>query len=132
MVDIPPPEFLVEELSPEGRELLERIQRMEGTPEQIIEEMLQLTPKDRVALVKINKYLAQAYEIEREHNEEGYRQSQLAISVFDRASALEPGSVQGDTPLEEAIRVLERHGEKLPENLDLDRIEEVPVEEDDG
>ena len=80
---------------------------------------------------KINEYLRQTYDIEFEHNMEGYRQSLLARSVFHRASALESGSIWGDTSLEEAIRVLERHGENPPEDLDLDRIEEVPVEEED-
>ncbi len=131
MVDIPPPAFLVEELSPEGRELFERMQRMELTPEEAWEEMLRLTPKDRAILWKINEYLRQAYEIELEHNVEGYRQSVLAQSVFRQASALEPSSIGKDTPLGEAIRVLERHGHKLPEDLDLGRIEEVPVEEED-
>ncbi len=131
MVDIPPPGFLVEELSPEGRELFERMQRMELTPEEAWEEMLRLTPKDRAILWKINEYLRQAYEIELEHNVEGYRQSLLAQSVFRQASALEPSSIGKDTPLGEAIRVLERHGQKLPEDLDLGRIEEVPVEEED-
>ncbi len=131
MVDIPPPAFLVEELSPEGRELFERMQRMELTPEEAWEEMLRLTPKDRAILWKINEYLRQAYEIELEHNVEGYRQSVLAQSVFRQASALEPSSIGKDTPLGEAIRVLERHGHKLPEDLDLGRIEEAPVEEED-
>ncbi len=131
MVDIPPPGFLVEELSPEGRELFERMQRMELTPEEAWEEMLRLTPKDRAILWKINEYLRQAYEIELEHNVEGYRQSLLAQSVFRQASALEPSSIGKHTPLGEAIRVLERYGHKLPEDLDLSRIEEVPVEEED-
>ncbi len=131
MVDIPRPEFLVEELSPDGRELLERMQRMELTPQEAVEEMLRSTPKDRATLWKINEYLRQAYDIELEHNLEGYRQSVLAQSVFHRASALEPGSIRGDTPLGEAIRVLECHGEKPPEDLDLGRIEEVLVEEED-
>ena len=85
--------------------------------------------KDRAILWKIIEYLRQAYEIELEHNVEGYRQSQLAQSVLLRTFALEPGSVRGDTLLKEAIRVLERHGEKSPEDLDLGRIEEVPKEE---
>ena len=130
MVDIPPPEFLVEELSPEGEEHLDRMLAQSVSPEEWVEGLLALTPKDRAILWKIHKYLRQAYDIEFEHNMEGYRQSLLAQSVFHRASALEPGSIQGDTPLEEAIRVLERHGEKPPEDLDLNRMEEVPVEED--
>jgi hypothetical protein len=126
---IPPPEFLVEELSVEGRELLDQMLVEDLSPEEAVEEMRHSLPKDRAILWKIHEYLRQAYEIDGEHYVEGYRQSQLAQSVFLRASALEPGSVRGDTLLKEAIRVLERHGEKPPEDLDLGRIEEVPNEE---
>jgi hypothetical protein len=70
---IPPPEMFVEQLSPEGLDVLEQMQKMELSPEEAIAKMLELTPKDRVALWEINKYLAQAYAIEREHNAEGYR-----------------------------------------------------------
>ena len=128
---IPPPKFLVEELSPEGRELLQQILVMQLSPEEAVGAMMEALPKDRVLLWKINEYLRQAYEVEVEHNVEGYRQSQLAQSVFRRASVLEPGSVGDDTTLEAAIRVLERHGEKAPEDLDLDRIEEVPVKDEE-
>jgi hypothetical protein len=127
---IPPPEFLAEELSPEGSELLERGQMMELSPEEFVAEMFQLTPKDRAILLQINAYLLAAYNVEGEHLMEGYRQSRLAESVFLRASALEPGSVRKETMLEEAMQVLERHGEHPPEDLDLDRIEEVPVEDE--
>ena len=126
---IPPPEFLVEELSFEGRELLDQMLVENLSPEEAVEEMRRSLPRDRAILWKINEYLRPAYEIEREHKLEGYRQSQLAQSVLLRAVALEPGSVRGDTLLKEAIRVLERHGEKPPEDLDLSRIEEVPKEE---
>jgi hypothetical protein len=128
---IPPPKFLVEELSPEGRELLEQILVMQLSPEEAVGAMMDALPKDRALLWKINEYLRQAYEVEVEHSAEGYRQSQLAQSVFRRASVLEPASVEDDTTLEEAIRVLERHGEKAPEDLDLDRIEEVPVKDEE-
>lgn len=128
---IPPPQMMVEQLSPEGLDILELMQKQELSPEEVGEKMLQLTPKDQATLLKINKYFAQVYEIEWEHNEEGYRQSQLALSVFERASVLEPDSVnERGTTLGKAIRVLERHGEKPPEDLDLDRWEEVPVEEE--
>ena len=127
---IPPPEMFVKQLSPEGLDVFEQMQKMELSPEEVGEKMLQLTPKDQAVLLEINKYLAQAYEIEREHNAEGYRQSQLALSVFERASALEPGSIKRGTTTGEAIKVLERHGEKPPEGLDLDRWEEVPVKEE--
>ncbi len=128
---IPPPKFLVEELSPEGRELLEQILVMQLSPEEAVGAMMEALPKDRALLWKINEYLRQAYEVEVEHNVEGYRQSQLAQSVFRRASVLEPGSVGDDTTLEEAIRVLAGHGEQPPEDLDPDRIEEVPVKDEE-
>jgi hypothetical protein len=128
---IPPPKFLVEELSPEGRELLDQMLVMQLSLEEAVGAMMEALPKDRALLWKINEYLRQAYEVEVEHNVEGYRQSQLAQSVFRRASVLEPGSVGDDTTLEEAIRVLERHSEKAPEDLDLDRIEEVPVKDEE-
>ncbi|MDQ4001898.1 MAG: hypothetical protein M3283_13050 [Actinomycetota bacterium] len=128
---IPPPKFLVEELSPEGRELLDQMLVVQLSPEEAVGAMMEALPKDRALLWKINEYLRQAYEVEVEHNVEGYRQSQLAQSVFRRASVLEAASVGDDTTLEEAIRVLERHGEQPPEDLDLDRIEEVPVKDED-
>jgi hypothetical protein len=126
---LPPPEMFVEELSPEGKELLDRLQRGKLTADEYVEEMLRLSLKDQDVLLKIHKHLAQAYELEVEHHTEGYRQTQLARSVFLRASELEPGSIRDDTPLREAIRVLERYGEKPPEDLDLARIGEVPEEE---
>jgi hypothetical protein len=100
---IPPPEFLVEELSPGGRELLEQMLVMQLSPEEVVGAMMEALPKDRALLWKINEYLRQAYEVEVKHNVEGYRQSQLAQSVFRRASVLEPASVGDDTTLEEAI-----------------------------
>ena len=78
---IPPPEFLVEELSFEGRELLDQMLVENLSPEEAVEEMRHSLPKDRATLWKITEYLRQAYEIEREHIVKGYRQSQLAQST---------------------------------------------------
>jgi hypothetical protein len=125
---IRPPEALVEELSTEGRELFELMQKMVVTPAEAAEAMLVMSPQDHATFSKIERYLREAYQIELEHHKEGYRQSQLAQYVFRRASTLAPGSIGDDTLLEEAIRLLERHGEKPPEDLDLDRIEEVPID----
>jgi hypothetical protein len=125
---IPLPEMLVEQLSPEGRELLEPMRRAEGNPEDVVREMLWLSPKDRAVLMQINGYLLRAYQFEQEPAQKDIAQADLALSVIDRARELDP-SIGERTTLGEAVRVLQRYGEKMPEGLDLDGWIEVPGEE---
>jgi hypothetical protein len=127
---IQPPEFLMERLSTEGRELLGQIMSRNLTGDEARVKMACLLPEDRRVLRDIFIYLENAYEVTAEHHLKQRQQAQLAKAVIERAMQLEPGKLGLDSTLREAVEVLERHGEKVPDALDLSLMaDEVSGEE---
>ena len=127
---IQPPEFLMERLSTEGKELLGQIIGRNLTGDEARVKIGRLVPEDRRVLMDIFMYLENAYEVTAEYHLEQRQQARLAKAVIERAMQLEPGKLGLDSTLREAVEVLERHGEKVPDALDLSRMaDEVSGEE---
>jgi hypothetical protein len=119
----------MERLSTEGKELLGQIMGRALTGDEARVKIGHLVPEDRRVLRDIFIYLENAYEVTAEYHLEQQRQARLAKAVIERAMQLEPGKLGLDSPLREAVEVLERHGEKVPDALDLPRMLEVSGEE---
>jgi hypothetical protein len=119
----------MERLSTEGKELLGQILGRHLTGDEARVKMGRLVPEDRRVLMDIFMYLENAYEVAAEYHLKQRQQARLTKVVIERAMQLEPGELGVDPTLREAVEVLERHGEKVPDALDLSRMLAVSEEE---
>ena len=135
-------ERLIGKLSPKGRELLKELdntdealvsgriteEQADAVAEDILGRIAQEAGGDWGTIEEIMRHRAQASEAGIKGAREAQSQSALAMRVFEQAQELDPDT-KDDSTLEEAVKVLRRHGEELPEGLDLERVLKAPIAE---
>jgi len=130
-------ERLTGSLSPEGREILERVEALApvaetdpASPEAVAALIESLPGADRAAIYRIMGLKASAYQRQGKEYAEEARFASQAVGLIDHALDLE--RVAGREPdegmtLGEALEILKPHGKELPD-LDAQRVVAVPQE----
>ncbi len=115
---------LTKELSPADRAALGRLEELEAAETLEVSSALglmdleALTAKDRGTIVRILELRARAYQTRAEEYREGADAAERGTAALERAHELERAAGRESAPtmtLAEAIAVLERHGEDVPE-----------------
>lgn len=107
------------------------VMKMERADEESIKKIIQhmdaaLSVEERKDIMSLMKAKARAHEQKMHEHLEGQENAELALSVFERAFELLGERPSEGMTLSEAVAVLERHGEELPDGLDLYAVMEVP------